>query len=96
MRSLQHRQPRPAYHAQAKRPDSVTRREEQVLKLVAWGLTHKQIAQKLGISVKTIESHKARAKTSLQLRDRADIVRYAVNRGWLRWPNPANNGQFRR
>jgi DNA-binding NarL/FixJ family response regulator len=68
----------------AKRFHSLTRREEQVLQLVAWGMTHKQISARLGISVKTVEFHKAQAKTALFLRDRADIVRYAVTRGWFR------------
>lgn len=62
---------------------SITPREREVLKLVAWGLTHKQISAQLGISVKTVEFHKSRAKGALDLHDRADIVYYAVRSGWL-------------
>jgi two-component system response regulator NreC len=76
---------RPARHSNQDRTHrtTITRREEQVLKLVAWGLTHKQISAKLGISIKTVESHKAKAKTVFQLHDRADIVKLAVARGWF-------------
>jgi DNA-binding NarL/FixJ family response regulator len=78
------RRSRVAAGVTANRAKVMTRRNEQVLKLVAWGLTQKQISAKLGVSVKTIETHIARSKTLLRLRDRSDIVRYAVRLGWLR------------
>jgi DNA-binding NarL/FixJ family response regulator len=84
MPPLLRRRSRVAAGEHAKHYKVMTRRDEQVLKLVAWGLTHKQISAKLGISVKTIETHIARCKTLLRLRDRSDIVRYAVRLGWLR------------
>lgn len=58
-------------------------REEEVLQAIAWGRSNKEIAMTLSLSIKTVESYKAAAVDKLQLRTRADIVRYAVSRGWL-------------
>jgi DNA-binding NarL/FixJ family response regulator len=58
-------------------------REEAVLKLSAQGWTNREAAEKLGISVKTVETYKARAAEKLGLRTRAEIVRYGKSRGWL-------------
>ena len=59
-------------------------REMEVLMLVAWGHTNREIAAKLHLSVKTIEGHKAKIGEKLRLTTRAEIVRYALRRGWLR------------
>lgn len=61
----------------------ITEREESVLRLIAWGHSNKEIADQLGISVKTVEYHKARAMEKLALRSRAEVVNYALHRGWL-------------
>ena len=58
-------------------------RETEVVRLVAWGYTNKAIAARLGISVKTAESHKSNAMRKLALRDRVDVVKYALGHGWL-------------
>jgi DNA-binding NarL/FixJ family response regulator len=58
-------------------------REEQVLRLVAWGFSNKEIAAQLELSVKTIEAHKANSMTKLGFRSRMDVVRYALLQGWL-------------
>jgi two-component system response regulator NreC len=58
-------------------------REEEVLRLVAWGYTNKEVAGYLNISVKTVESHKTNLMEKLELSGRSDIVRYALRRGWL-------------
>ncbi len=58
-------------------------REEEVLQAIAWGRSNKEIAAALSLSIKTVESYKAAAIEKLHLRTRADIVRYAVTRGWL-------------
>lgn len=58
-------------------------REEQVLQLIAWGLAMKEIAARLDISVKTTEVYKARAMEKMGMKNRIDIVRYAVLKGWL-------------
>ena len=63
--------------------DLLSDREQQVLKLLALGLTNKQIAEKLFISVKTVEAYRARIQEKLGLRGRAALVRYALQRGLL-------------
>jgi two-component system response regulator NreC len=63
--------------------EALTSREEEVLRAIAWGESNKEIAAELGLSIKTVESYKAAALDKLHLRTRADIVRYAVTRGWL-------------
>jgi len=62
---------------------ALTEREQQVLKLIAWGQSNKEVAAELGISVKTVESYKATALEKLHLRSRTDIVRYALSQRWL-------------
>ena len=58
-------------------------REEEVMRAIAWGRSNKEIAAELGLSIKTVESYKAAALDKLELRNRADIVRYALGRGWF-------------
>jgi len=58
-------------------------REMQVMRLIAWGQSNKEIAAQLGLSVKTVESYKATALDKLQLRSRTDILRYALANHWL-------------
>jgi len=58
-------------------------REQEVLRLIAWGYSNKEIAARLDLSVKTIEAHKANAMHKLGMRSRIDIVRYAILQGWL-------------
>jgi two-component system response regulator NreC len=65
------------------RQKELTDREEEVLRLTAQGYSNKEIAAKLSISVKTVESHKANLMEKLELRSRTEIVRYAVRQGWL-------------
>lgn len=62
----------------------LTAREVEVLMLVAYGHTNKEIAAKLHLSVKTVEGHKTRINEKLGIKTRADVVRYALRRGWLR------------
>lgn len=64
----------------------LTEREIEVVKLLARGHINREIAQRLDLSVKTIEVHKARALEKLGLRSRADLVHYALRRGWLQTP----------
>ena len=58
-------------------------REGDVLRMVASGYSNKEIAARLALSVKTVESHKANAMTKLGTRSRIDVVRYALLQGWL-------------
>jgi DNA-binding NarL/FixJ family response regulator len=61
----------------------LTPREEEVMRLIARGYSNKEIAAQLGVSVKTVETHKARATEKLGIHNRAGIVRYALERGWM-------------
>ena len=58
-------------------------REKEVLKLIALGYSNKEIAGQLDLSAKTIETYKARLIEKLGLNSRAELVRYALNQGWL-------------
>ena len=60
----------------------LTRREQEVLRRIAEGYSNKEIAAMLEISVKTVETYKARSMEKLGLRGRVDIVRVARERGW--------------
>ena len=62
----------------------LSEREAEVLRLIAWGYSNKEIAARLDLSVKTVEAHKANAMRKLDMRGRIDIVRYAILQGWLR------------
>lgn len=62
---------------------ALSEREKEVMRLVAWGNTNKEIAAELNISVRTVESHKNNLMERLDLKSRADIVRYALRQGWL-------------
>lgn len=57
--------------------------EAEVLRLIALGEMKREIADRLGISVKMVEAYKALATEKLGLGSRVDIVRYAAERGWL-------------
>ncbi len=64
--------------------DLLTDREAEVVRLIAMGHSNKEIAARLSISVKTVETHKARSLEKLDLHSRADLVRYALQSGWLK------------
>ena len=68
--------------AEPKEP--LTARERQVLQLVAEGKTTKAIAAMLGITFKTVESHRNRIMKKLDIHQTAGLVRYAIRRGLLR------------
>ncbi len=63
--------------------DGLTPREVQVLRLIAQGYSNAQVAETLVISVKTVESHRARIVEKLGLRSRVELVRYAAGKGLL-------------
>lgn len=62
---------------------ALSERETDVLRLIARGYSNKEIAAQLSISIKTVETYKARSMEKLQLGSRVDIIRYALDRGWL-------------
>ncbi len=63
--------------------EQLSRREQQVLRLLAQGHTNLQVAASLGLSVKTVETYKSRLIAKLGLEGRAALVRYALQRGLL-------------
>ena len=64
--------------------EPLTARERQVLQLVAEGKTTKAIAAMLGITFKTVESHRNRIMKKLDIHQTAGLVRYAIRRGLVR------------
>jgi DNA-binding NarL/FixJ family response regulator len=73
-------------NAQATRLDpyeSLTARERQVLHLAAEGLNNPQIAERLSLSPRTIEMHRAHLMKKLDLKSQTDLIRYALKRGIL-------------
>ena len=61
----------------------ISDREREVLRLIALGYANKEIASQQGLSVKTVEAHKANAMRKMNMTGRIDIVRYAILQGWL-------------
>jgi two-component system response regulator NreC len=68
-------------------------REQEVLKLLAQGYTNKEAGTQLCLSVKTIESYRARLGDKLGRRSRADLTRFALEIGLLD-PGPSSSGQL--
>ena len=61
--------------------EALTPREEEVVKLIAEAHTNAQIAEILHLSEKTVESHRGNVLRKLGMRDRVELVRYAIRRG---------------
>jgi two-component system, NarL family, response regulator NreC len=66
-----------------KEEDPLSDREREVLRLLALGHTNQEIAKELYISVRTAETHRAHIMQKLRLQTRADLVAYALDRGFL-------------
>jgi two-component system response regulator NreC len=64
-------------------PDGLSDRELQVLRLVALGHTNAEIASELYLSARTVETHRSHVQQKLRLNTRAELVRYALDRGLL-------------
>ncbi len=78
--------PAPLRRPRSHRPPvtSLSEREAEVIRLIARGHTAKEMAATLQLSPRTLETYKARAMSKLNLRSRADLIRYALRCGWLR------------
>jgi DNA-binding NarL/FixJ family response regulator len=74
----------PAAPGQADPYESLTDREKQVLKLVAEGKSNKEVAEVLGISVKTAMTHREHVMEKLAVHNRTELVRFAIKRGVIR------------
>jgi len=68
----------------ATRYDTLSAREREVFKLLADGLTVKDIAARLGISVKTVDVHKYNLMRKLDIHDRAGLIKYAIQKKLIR------------
>ncbi|WP_162501336.1 LuxR C-terminal-related transcriptional regulator [Methylobacterium crusticola] len=68
--------------AMADRP--LAPREEEVLRFIALGFTAKEIADRLGINERSVETYKRRASEKLGVRTRAEIVEYGMMKGWFK------------
>lgn len=77
----------PGIHRSAIRDDKpdpherLTTRERQVLQLVAEGKTNRQVAEQLGLAVKTVDTHRTRLMRKLDIHDQTSLVKYALRRG---------------
>lgn len=66
---------------------ALTVRETEVLRLLAWGYTHREIAERLSLSKKTVDLYRARISDKLGVRGRAALVRFAVAAGLFGIPS---------
>jgi DNA-binding NarL/FixJ family response regulator len=64
-------------------PRTLTPRERQVCRLLAYGFTNVEVAEKLAISNRTVEIHRSKIVSKLALKNRAELVRYAIQAGLL-------------
>jgi len=73
------------YHRGISNPhlDPLTTREREVLKLIAEGKSSKEIAALLFISIRTVQHHRANIMRKLNARKTADLVRYAIRKGYI-------------
>jgi two-component system, NarL family, response regulator NreC len=71
------------------RPDSLSGREAEVLRLIALGHTNAEIARRLHLSVRTIETHRGHIQQKTRRSTRAELVAYALEHGFLTVPEPA-------
>ena len=67
----------------SERTDDLTPREEEVVKLAAEAHTNREIGELLHLSEKTVENHRSNAMKKLGMRDRTELVRYAIRRGLI-------------
>ena len=68
--------------------ERLTPREREILALVAQGHTNQEIAQRLSVSVSTVQTHRTHIMEKLNLNRRSELIRYAIRIGLLRPPSP--------
>lgn len=61
-------------------PDALSPREREILQLIAEGKTSKEIAEMLNLSIKTVQSHRTSLMQKLNLHDRGDVIKYAIQK----------------
>ena len=70
--------------------DSLTKREREILKMLAEGKSVKEIATEFDLSVKTVEAHKFNLMRKLDIHNKAQLVQYAIQKKIIRLPEPVN------
>jgi len=66
------------------RPRELSKREKEVVQLVAMGYQNREVVKKLGIAAKTVETHRANIMNKLALRNIAQLIRYAIQKGLVK------------
>jgi len=64
-------------------PRELSKREKEVVQLIATGYKNKEVAGKLGVAVKTVETHRANVMNKLALRNVAQLICYAIQKGMI-------------
>jgi DNA-binding NarL/FixJ family response regulator len=64
----------------------LTAREREILRMIALGFSNKEVAHKVDVSIKSVETYKSRATEKLNLHSRAQIVNFAIRNGWMTLP----------
>ena len=75
--------PGPRMSRRGKQPKELSRREREVLRLLAQGHSNQQVADQIRVSVKTVETYRTRLRVKLGLKERAELYRFAVESGLL-------------
>ena len=71
-------------HQQLAQPRAIlSRREQEVLQLISVGKTSKEIGEQLNLSISTVQGHRVKIKKKLQVRKMADLIKYAIQRGYI-------------
>ena len=70
-------------HVQPALAEDLTGRERQIVQLIARGLSSKEIAHQLGLSVKTVSNHRLHIMAKIGARNAAGVTRYAIDQGWV-------------
>lgn len=65
--------------------DRLTPRMQEILRMIAEGNTSRQISEKLGICLKTVNSHRAKLMEKLDIHNRTELIKYAVRKGLVKW-----------
>jgi two-component system, NarL family, nitrate/nitrite response regulator NarL len=80
-------------HGDSQRPRQISPREREVLVAITDGLLNKEIASRLGVTQRTVETHRERIMRKLHLRNAAELTRFAITQGLIPLPNaPAAQG----
>ncbi len=66
-----------------KRPEALTRREREILQLIWTGFKNKEVAQRLKISVKTVEAHRANMMKKIRVSNTAQLLKAAIKEGMI-------------